>query len=46
MTNVLQWIDDTLSDAETEEEYLFQLEKILKKLIRDKKKCVLGRETS
>lgn len=46
MTSVLQWIDDTLLYAETEEEYLDQLEKLFKKLIKHKLrlsvKCVFA----
>ena len=47
MTTVLQWIDDTLLYATTEEEYLNNLEMLLKKLISQKlrlsvKKCVFA----
>ena len=47
LTNILQWIDDTLLYAETEEEYLNQLEVLLEKLIKQRlrlsvKKCIFA----
>ena len=47
MNSILQWIDVTLLYAETEDEYLNQLETLLKKLISMKlrlsvKKCVFA----
>ena len=47
MTNALQWIDDTLLYAQNEDEYIHNLEKLLKKIIEHKlrlsvKKCIFA----